>query len=164
MADLGSAAYDLSMFDILPIQKPERPAAPQPPRPHVVKARPRSKQQLRREAIAEAIHAVRVFGTATILLILFGAILFSRVNLTMLEREESKYQALISESESEHTRLMMQLNASVSREKVEYYAENVLGMQKLERCQIRYFDNSEKDEVILCNGEKPAQQAAQINP
>lgn len=163
MADIGSAAYDLSIFEAVPIQKPERRAQPQPQRPRVVKAKPKSKQQLRREAIANAVYAVRVFGTAIVLLALFGAVLFARVNLTMLERAQGEMQSMVSEAESENTRLLMQLNASVSREKVEDYAVKVLGMQKLERCQIRYFENLDADEVILCAGQEPARQAEQIN-
>ena len=47
----------------------------------------------------------------------------------------------------------MQLNSSVSREKVEEYAVSVLGMQKLERYQIHYFENRDGDKVVMADGE-----------
>ena len=47
----------------------------------------------------------------------------------------------------------MQLNSSVSREKVDEYAVSVLGMQKVERYQIHYFENRDGDKVVMADGE-----------
>ena len=46
----------------------------------------------------------------------------------------------------------MALNSSVSIEKVDAYAVSVLGMQKLERYQVRYFDNRDGDKVVMAGG------------
>lgn len=171
MAD--NAAYDLSLFEAVPIKHSAVAPARTPQRQQPVKkaAVPmrvvktgHEPKQIRREAINSAIHAVRVFGTAIVVMALFGAILFSRVNLTKLEQKESEYKTMVSEAQSENTRLMMLLNSSISREKVESYAVNVLGMQKLERCQIRYFENRDADEVVICSGEEIAGSDASATP
>ena len=70
----------------------------------------------------------------------------------MLENEAAAVESLIGDAVSENTRLVMQLNSSVSREKVDEYAVSVLGMQKLERYQIHYFENRDGDKVVMAHG------------
>ena len=154
MADYNrSEAYDLSLFGA-PAYKPEvyeEPVQvqrkPQPVRPQ------KSAAQLRKESIASAMHALKIFVVAVTLLVLFGAVLFSRISLTMLEREALQIANQIKDAESENTRLVMQLNSSVSREKVDEYAVSVLGMQKIERYQVHYFENRDGDKVVMADGE-----------
>ena len=60
---------------------------------------------------------------------------------------------MLDEAKSENIRLNMALNALMSREKVEDYAVNVLGMQKIERYQIYYFDDRDGDKVVVSGGD-----------
>ncbi len=154
MADYNrSEAYDLSLYGMPavkpiadePVAQPQRKAQPARPK--------KSAAQIRRESIASAMHALRIFVVAVTLLTLFGAILFSRISLAMLEKEAVQIADKIKDAESENTRLVMQLNSSVSREKVDEYAVSVLGMQKLERYQIHYFENRDGDKVVVAGGE-----------
>lgn len=153
MADYNrSEAYDLSLFGApavqLPAEQPEAvPARQQPVR------KPKSTAQIRKESIASALHALRIFTVAAVLLTLFGAILLSRVNLVILQKEATEISEQIKDAQSENTRLVMELNATVSREKVDEYAVSVLGMQKLERYQIHYFENRDGDKVVIADGE-----------
>ena len=50
---------------------------------------------------------------------------------------------------SETVRLQMQLNSIVSIDKVKDYAENTLGMVKIESSQVEYIDLSGENKVIL---------------
>lgn len=150
MADYNrSEAYDLSLYAV-PAYAPEvqREAV----RPKPVKTK-KTAAQLRKESIASAMHALKIFVVAITLMTLFGAVLFSRISLAMLEKEAVQIADQIKDAESENTRLVMQLNSSVSREKVDEYAVSVLGMQKLERYQIHYFENRDGDRVVMADGE-----------
>ena len=152
MADYNrSEAYDLSLFDSTAVQIPAHQHEAAPVNRPVRK--PKSTAQIRKESIASAVHALKIFTVAAVLLTLFGAILLSRVNLVILQKEAAEISEQIKDAQSENTRLMMELNATVSREKVDEYAVTVLGMQKLERCQIHYFENRDGDKVVIANGE-----------
>ena len=54
----------------------------------------------------------------------------------MYKRQESNLTA----AKAETVRLNMQLDSTISREKVDDYAQNVLGMVKAENYQIEYID------------------------
>ena len=153
MADYNrSEAYDLSLFAV-PAYKPEVQNAPSQPsqKPRLVRPQ-KTAAQLRKESIASAIHTLKIFVVAITLLVLFGAVLFSRITLAGLEKEAVVIASNIKDAESENTRLVMQLNSSVSREKVDEYAVSVLGMQKVERYQIHYFENRDGDKVVMAHG------------
>lgn len=150
MADYNrSEAYDLSLY-AAPAYAPEVQREAVRPKPAKTK---KTAAQLRKESVASAMHALKIFVVALTLLTLFGAVLFSRISLAMLEKEAVQIADRIKDAESENTRLVMQLNSSVSREKVDEYAVSVLGMQKLERYQIHYFENRDGDKVVMADGE-----------
>lgn len=154
MADYNrSEAYDLSLF-AAPVRKNDAWETPtrRSQKPHLVKSQ-KSAEQIRKESIASAIHTLKIFVVAITLLVLFGAVLFSRITIAALEKESLQIASQIKDAESENTRLVMQLNSSVSREKVDEYAVSVLGMQKVERYQIHYFENRDGDKVVMANGE-----------
>ncbi|MBO5858403.1 MAG: hypothetical protein J6R20_01335 [Clostridia bacterium] len=148
MADYNrSEAFD---YYAVPAYEPsyeERTAQP--------KRKPNKKSaiQVRRETLASALRALKIFAVAVTIISLFGAILYSRVGLAKLEREAVTLTSQIKDAESENTRLVMQLNSSISRENVEEYAVTVLGMQKLERYQIHYFSDDTGDKVVMAGGE-----------
>ncbi len=108
--------------------------------------------QVKRNTLASVLRALRIFAIAVTIISLFGAILYSRVGLAKLEREATELAQQIKDAESENTRLVMQLNSSVSREKIDEYAVSVLGMQKLERYQIHYFSDNTGDKVLMADG------------
>ncbi len=108
---------------------------------------------------AGIILAAKTVALAVVLLALFLGILRTRIDFEKLNRETTKIQSMISDAESENTRLKVQLSSTVSREKVEAYATTVLGMHKLERNQIHYFEDKTGDEVVLANGKVPEAKA-----
>ncbi len=149
--------YDFSLFEgsavrqpvQLPVEAPEQEKK-QPVRKQQTKKnpQPKNKQQLRAESRTSAWRAVRIIGIACVLVGLFTSVLWSRVSLTMLEREETKLAVQLQEAQSENVRLRMLMSTATSREKIEEYAENVLGMQKCERYQIHYFRSEDADRII----------------
>jgi cell division protein FtsL len=154
MADYNrSEAYDLSLFE-MPVIKGS--AAPQinnaPKKEKTAVRKPKTVEQHRKESVSSALRALRLFLVSATLLLLFGSVLFSRISLVMLENKAAEITAQIDEAESENTRLVMALNSSVSIEKVDAYAVSVLGMRKLERYQVRYFENRDGDKVVLADG------------
>lgn len=154
MADYNrSEAYDLSLFDMPVIRgnaAPQLDNAPKKEKPAV--NRPKTAEQRRKESVSSALRALKLFLVSATLLLLFGSVLFSKISLVMLEKEAAEITAKIDEAASENTRLVMALNSSVSIEKVDAYAVSVLGMQKLERYQIRYFENRDGDKVVMAGG------------
>ena len=155
MADYNrSEAYDLSLFGAIAVEPVYEPEAVPVPAERPVEAKPRkTSAQVRRESIVSAVRALKIFTVAAVLLTLFGAVLYSRVSLVMLRKEATVISEQIKDAKSENTRLVMELNATVSREKVDEYAVSTLGMQRLERYQIHYFENRDGDKVVLADGE-----------
>lgn len=152
MADYNrSEAYDLSLFDMPAIKGNAAPQLePETKKPAVKK--PKTAAQRRKESIASALRALKLFLISVTLLLLFGSVLFSKINLVMLEKEAAEITSKIDEAKSENTRLVMALNSSVSIEKIDAYAVSVLGMHKLERYQIHYFENRDGDKVVVADG------------
>ncbi|MBO5411143.1 MAG: hypothetical protein J6A60_07770 [Clostridia bacterium] len=150
MADYNrSEAYDLSLYN-MPALKPAYEPEREVKRPE---RKPQSAERIRKESVASALRAVKLFMVSAVLLLLFGSVLFSKISLVRLEKDATEWQQKLSEAQSENTRLVMQLNSAVSIEKVDAYAASVLGMHKLERYQIHYFENRDGDKVVVAGGE-----------
>ena len=150
MADYNrSEAYDLSLYN-MPALKPAYEPEREIKRPE---RKPQSAERIRKESVASALRAVKLFMVSAVLLLLFGSVLFSKISLVRLEKDATEWQQKLSEAQSENTRLVMQLNSAVSIEKVDAYAASVLGMHKLERYQIHYFENRDGDKVVVAGGE-----------
>ncbi len=149
-----SEAYDLSLYDLPNIRSSAAPRIDDIPEAEPVKTgRVKSVEQARRESVASALRAVKLFLVSATLLVLFGAVLFSKVSLIDLEDKAAQIESKISDAKSENTRLVMQLNSNASIEKVDAYAVSVLGMNKLERHQIHYFEDRDADKVVIAGGE-----------
>lgn len=151
-----SEAYDLSAYDLPAIKSsavPEIDDAPVKPR------KPQTAAQARKESIESALRAIKLFAVSITLLTLFGAVLFSKINLILLENEAGIIESKISEAKSENTRLVMQLSSNASIDKVDAYAVSVLGMNKLERYQIHYFEDRDADKVVIAGGEAVEEEA-----
>ncbi len=145
MANYNStAAYDLELFNALPKREPQEFETPR-----VIKRKPKTKLQLKHEAKVSAVTAVKIFTTAAILFAFFGAIIISRITLTLNRRETESIKNELKTAQSENVRLNMALGAMISDDKVEEYASEVLGMKKLERYQIHYFENTESDRAVV---------------
>lgn len=159
-----SEAYDLSLYDMPAIKTSAAPRCDIPAQqPRLAVKKPKTAAQIRRESVSSALRALKLFVVSATLILLFGAVLFSKVSLIELEQESAEIKSKISEAQSENTRLVMQLNSSVSIEKVDAYAVSVLGMHKLERYQIHYFENRDGDKVVVAGGKAVGDEAKADN-
>lgn len=165
MADYNrSEAYDLSLYGLPEIKSEAAPETERPaPQRQPVKT-PSKGIEIRRSTINSAIRSVKLFVVCGVLISLLAALIFSNISLVRVNRDINDRQVEIKEAKAENTRLLMQLNSAVSAEKVDEYAAAVLGMSKLERYQITYYEDRDGDEVVIAGGktvESSAEKAAE---
>lgn len=84
---------------------------------------------------------------------LLTCLLYMRSLSDKVTSQISTVKSQIDIAEGECVRLNAEMNSRISNEKIEKYAENVLGMVKAESYQITYLDLSEGDKVVL-SGDK----------
>ncbi len=118
-------------------------------RPKVIK---KTRAQLRAETKRANQRALKALSVAAILLCFVGVVIFSRIQLDEINRDIASQQSKLDILESENTKLEMQLNSMVSLDKVDDYAQNVLGMVKQEGYQVDYVNLSGSDEVLVSGG------------
>ncbi len=70
-----------------------------------------------------------------------------------ISNEITSIQSEIDIVEGENVRLNAELSSKISSDRIESYAENVLGMVKAENYQISYIDLSHGDEIVV-SGDK----------
>ena len=80
---------------------------------------------------------------------MFWIVIDSYVSLNSMYSNVSKAQSQLTELKSENVRLESKLQSQVSVRNVEEYAENVLGMERLDSSQIKYIQIQDKDVVTL---------------
>lgn len=83
---------------------------------------------------------------------LFGVVIYSYVQQNNMYNKVSEANALLTEYKSENIRLESKLEAQASVKNIEQYAEEVLGMEKLDSSQIKYIQIQESDVVELSEG------------
>ena len=129
MADRNNLAYDLSRFEE---RAPEK------------KAKIRLTQKRGMVNAGSAPKAI-----ATIALIGFAAstIIISKVENAQLYREIQLQNQSIAQLQDENNRMRSEIDGRSSLKKVENYAENVLGLDKLNKSQIEYI-KVEADSVV----------------
>ena len=79
-------------------------------------------------------------------------VLYSKLRVDELDRQIAKTESNLTAAQAETVRLNMQLDSTISLEKVDDYAQNVLGMVKAENYQIEYIDLSGDDKVTVSGG------------
>ncbi len=154
MADYNrSEAYDLSLYDMPVTRSSAAPKIDDRPVKRPAKPQTKTAAQAKNKTFESVGRTLKIFAVSLTLIALFGAVLFSNISLILLEDEASRIETQIGDAMSENTRLIVELNSKVSLEKVEAYAVSVLGMNKLERYQVHYFDNGSDDKVVVAGGE-----------
>ena len=80
----------------------------------------------------------------------------------MLINEISAMESQIEIAKGENVRLNAELSSIISTDKIENYAENVLGMVKAENYQVSYIDLSGADEIVV-SGDKTTGDASDLS-
>jgi hypothetical protein len=151
----NSVAYDLSLFEPQIIEKPKTKnnAVPvtAPKRQAANKASAKTETRQNRNsaqvALNPAVFKAVMLGVMFCLCVVALLIMESKCNA--LDKQISNVQNELSIAQGETVRLNAELNGMISTEKIENYAENVLGMVKAESYQISYIDLSEGDKIVV---------------
>ncbi|MBO4383033.1 MAG: septum formation initiator family protein [Clostridia bacterium] len=118
-------------------------------RPKVVR---KTQKQLREEARRSRAVAVRVLSIALAFFLVLGVQIYCQVQVDELDQQLDALNREISVIQSDNTRRNMELNASVSLDKVDEYARNELGMVKISDYQVNYIRLSDQDAVEVSGG------------
>ncbi|HIZ20295.1 MAG TPA: hypothetical protein H9674_05480 [Firmicutes bacterium] len=138
----GTEAYDLSLFE-------PRPAK-------IVELKPNKKMlkaQRKKAKIQAVLNTAATLSVAAITVTVLGLMLASRVRMTELDTVINAREERLVELQSEEARLTDELGRMVSTESVENYAQNTLGMQKMESYQIEYIQVGSGDKVEMAEEE-----------
>lgn len=106
------------------------------------------------QAHAGGAKAVTLVVTAGLLM---GGVIYSKVQSASLYSEVARTQNQVDLLHSENLRMKSEIDSKTSMQNVEAYAENVLGLQKIDKSQVEYIkletDNSieipEQDENMF---------------
>ena len=165
----GTEAYDFSLFEPQVIEQPKKQnktgVNPKKANAPVRKSAPKKSNvanlidnyqyEVERNAEKTAIPAV-VKKVMCFCVVCFGMVvvlLMMQTKCDTLMTEIAAVQSDIKIAEGENVRLNAELSTLMSSDKIENYAENVLGMVKAESYQISYIDLSEGDEIVV-SGDK----------
>jgi hypothetical protein len=103
----------------------------------------KKKKQVKRYSIP------KMLISALLSFLMFGIVIESYVQLNDMYNKVSDAEDLLTEYKSENVRLESKLEAQASVKNIEEYAEEVLGMEKLNSSQIKYIQIQEDDVVYL---------------
>ena len=101
-----------------------------------------------RKRIRHAVTPVRVLFTAAVVTLCM-TLLYNQMHLTRLTKEIGEQQAALDELQSEYVSLKTQQEQALSISYVEEYAQDTLGMVKMDPSQVEYIEmtNPEVTEV-----------------
>lgn len=153
-------AYNFSMFDSYdygtsapkfepayePDTKPERKKS------NNKKKTPSVTAAQRKAAKASHISSAKILLSIFSIAAVFSIVLFLNVKLDETATKINSVQSDIEIAKSEKIRLESALEGMVSIDKVEDYAEQNLGMVKLEDYRITYFESAENNHVVISGG------------
>ena len=126
----NNVAYDFEMF--APAPKPEREA------PIIDYPETKAKDKLKRERNTnKKTGTLSAVLLVSFLLVVLFANVFSRAQISQAQMQITRQQKAISKLDSEITRLECNLQSLMTYETIEAEAK-ALGMQKMERSQIKY--------------------------
>lgn len=165
----GTEAYDFSLFEPQVIEQPKKQAQTGNNRKRAntpaKKTAPRKsnavniidnyqcevERKTEKAAVPSAVKKAMCFFAVCFAMVV--VLLVMQTKCDTLLSEISTVQNDIKIATGENVRLKAELSSLVSSDKIENYAENVLGMVKAESYQISYIDLSEGDEIVL-SGDK----------
>ncbi len=155
----AAEAYDFSMFEPhADSAVRQRAAAPQKvnQKPQVeLKIVPkRTAQQEKQQQRIGFRRAVAAVLSCACIFLFIAMFISSSVRSAELSSQITDMQTQIRNAQSENVRLRAEVNGMYSIANVETYAQDVLGMSKMEDYQIRYVDLSESDAVLYAGPQR----------
>ena len=101
---------------------------------------------------ASFVMSVKILAVLTVIFSFFSVAMFLNGKLDETATDISRIESEIKIARSENVRLESALEGMVAIDKVEDYAENNLGMVKLENYKITYFESDEGNHVVVSGG------------
>lgn len=129
--------------------KPTKVPSAEKPKMELVSKPKKTGAQLKREMHLGALQSAKIIAISVFLLAMLSGLLYGRMKVDELDRQISSVQTKISTAQSENVRLNMKLDSMISLENVEQYAQENLGMVKMESYQIEYIDLSGNDKITV---------------
>lgn len=126
-------AYDISVYE-----PKAGNAVPKKKQEPAIKSTPRI--EIRRNTVALPQNLTTIFLTAVAVLAVMFALLYGKVETNRLFGEISKLETELSELQSDNAALAAEYESKTSLKSVEEYAQNVLGLEKLDKSQIEYVE------------------------
>ena len=97
---------------------------------------------------------VNVVFIAVLAAVLLGSVIFALDRRNTVYNQVSDLSGQLTLVEAENVRLQSELESRVSAKNIEDYAENVLGMQKIDSSQIKYIKIQTDDVVSIPQKDK----------
>lgn len=109
----------------------------------------KTKIRVRRRKNESVGSAPMIIVTAVLAAFLLGLVIYGKVEMASLHAEIAGANRTVDELKSENVRMQTEIEGRTSMKSVESYAENILGMHKLEKSQIEYIsiDNGNMAEI-----------------
>ncbi len=120
MAKTNNLAYDISVYEQLPKKQPE------------------PKIRVHKNTVEKTVSAVKIFIMGAATLFLLCAVLYGKSEINSLYAQATDAQSQLSLLTNESARLETELERKTSISSVENYAENDLGLVKLDKSQVKY--------------------------
>lgn len=142
-----SLAYDFNMF--MPAEKRVR----QPENNVITMPKTAARKKARSRAATRTV-SVSAFAVMTCVLILSALCgnIFLRLRINEVDNKINGIKSQISELDSEKTGLEVELERKISYSNIEVEAAQ-LGMQKMDKNQVRYIRVNDKDAALTSKGE-----------
>ena len=146
--------YSFDMFETRYERSNAAPKREEKKRPQLEVVEPAPQKERRRQAVSSARISFRIVVAAVLMLAVLCLQISAGAKRYELSREIAKVESEIKVAKSENVRLTAVLSGYTSISKIDDYAQNILGMTKLEGYQVEYIDLSEDDGVIYSVGTK----------
>ncbi|MDO5560152.1 MAG: hypothetical protein Q4F95_11205 [Oscillospiraceae bacterium] len=97
--------------------------------------------------------SIKIVAMAFVALVLLFCVIYGKVQINKVYSDINSQKAELASEQSENARLRAERESYTSRKKIEDYAENVLGLEKLDKSQIMYINVQSDDVVIIPENE-----------
>ena len=112
------------------------------------------KIRVKRQKAENAGSAPKLLVMALAAGVLLGALIYGKVENTAIHSEIAAQTRYVEMLESENVRMQSELEEKTALKSVESYAEDILGMQKLDKSQIEYVSISNGNVVDIPENEE----------
>lgn len=157
---MAQPAYDFSMFEdyygtaapeLVPDYQPDEPVSPPARRKKKTKTHGISNAD-RKATRVSSFKSMKAIACTIFVFAVVCVAMYLNVTLDETAKMINSVENSISIAQSENVRLESALEGMVSIDKVKDYAENNLGMVKLENYKITYFESEEDNHVVVSGG------------